>query len=66
MVEFSLEEIYLLKSCNTNNKERAIKILIDFDSCVDSRMQTVIKHLIVKLHEIKSPEMFIALRNFPV
>lgn len=67
MSEFTITEIFLIKSCNTNNMKQCIKVLkgyslVDFG---DSDMKITIKNVLKKLQEMTTDE-FIALRNYPL
>lgn len=68
MVEdkFTLEEIILIKSCNTKDKEKAIQILDSYLEDVDSEMAEIVQNTINKLKEIQDQKDFLELADYPI
>ncbi|MCI8774746.1 MAG: hypothetical protein HFI50_12620 [Lachnospiraceae bacterium] len=64
MNDFTLEEIYLIKSCDSDNKSGVIKELEKYLNHVDAGMEEIIHNALDKLYEITDKE-FIDLRNYP-
>lgn len=64
MNDFTLEEIYLIKSCDSDNKSGVIKELEKYLNYVDSDMKEIIYNALDKLHGISDKE-FTDLRNYP-
>lgn len=61
---FTVEELVLIKSCNTNNKGSAIHILETYLN-MDAVMDEIIQHLIDKLQNVPEQD-FIELINYPI
>lgn len=61
---FTVEELVLIKSCNTNNKGSAIHILETYLN-MDAVMDEIIQHLIDKLQNVPEQD-FIKLINYPI
>lgn len=64
MNDFTLEEIYLIKSCDSDNRSGVIKELEKYLNYVDSDMKEIIHNALDKLHGISDKE-FTDLRNYP-
>lgn len=64
MKDFTLEEIYLIKSCDSDNKSGVIKELEKYLNHVDSDMKEIIHNTLDKLYGISDME-FTDLRNYP-
>lgn len=61
---FTVEEIVLIQSCNTNNKDSAVHILRTYLND-DASMNEIIRHSIDKLQKV-SEQDFIELINYQV
>lgn len=64
MKDFTLEEIYLIKSCDSDNKFGVIKELGKYLNYVDSDMKEIVRNALDKLHGISDKE-FTDLKNYP-
>lgn len=64
MRNFTLEEIYLIKSCDSDYGSGVIKELEKYLNYVDSDMKEIIHNALDKLHGISDKE-FTDLRNYP-
>lgn len=67
---FTLEEIYLVKSCNTNRKDYAIQILKKYlmekyVNNYDSSMIEIIHNTLDKLQKLQEQD-FIELIDYPI
>lgn len=65
MNKFTLEEIYVFKTCHTANKDKSIRVLKTYLNTVDYAMKEIIQSLINKLYEATEQE-FLELINYPV
>ena len=63
--KFTLEEIYLVKTCNTHDKDMAFLLLQTYLSHVPWQMSKTILHLLDKL-EVLTDEEFAEIVSFPV
>lgn len=64
MSNFTLEEIYLIKSCDSDDKSGVMKELKSYFKYVDSDMAEIINNALGKLSKL-SDEAFADLRNYP-
>lgn len=65
MIGFTLEEIYIFKTCNTTNKNKSIQVLKTYLNTDDSAMKEMVQSVIDKLHKVTEQE-FLELINYPV
>ena len=65
MEKYTIEEIMLIKSCNTKYKDMAIQILNSYMRDVDSEMAKTIQNTIVKLKE-QSQEDYLEALDYPI
>ena len=65
MSNFTLEEIYIFKTCNTTNKNKSIQVLKTYLNTDDSAMKEMVQSVIDKLHKVTERE-FLELINYPV
>ena len=62
--DFTIEEIMLIKNCNTRDKKSAIKTLKLYTDSEDSGMNETLHNTISKLHGVTEQE-FIELLEYP-
>lgn len=63
--KFTIEEIMLIKSCNTKDKDKAVLILKSYLKDVGSEMAETIRNTIDKLQELNQ-EDFLEAANYPI
>ncbi len=63
--KFTIEEIMLIKSCHTKDKDKAILILKSYLKDVGSEMAETIRNTIEKLQKL-SQEDFLEAVNYPI
>lgn len=65
MGEFTIEEIMLIKSCNTRDKDKAIRILDSYIEDVDPAMAETIRNTITKLKR-QNQEEYLEAADYPI
>lgn len=64
-MRYTIEEIMLIKSCNTKDKDRAIQILGSYIGVVDYEMAKLIRNMITNLKE-QSQEEYLEAADYPI
>lgn len=65
MSNFTLEEIYIFKTCHTTNKDKSIQVLKTYLSTGDSVITEITQSIIDKLRKATEQEFF-ELINYPL
>ena len=63
--KFTIEEIMLIKTCNTKDKDKAIRILDSYIKDVDPAMVETIQNTITKLKE-QNQEEYLEAADYPI
>ena len=63
--KFTIEEIMLIRSCNTKDKDKAIRILDSYVTDVDPAMAETIQDTIAKLKG-QSQEEYLEAADYPI
>ena len=65
MSSFTLEEIYILKTCHTTNKDKSIQVLKTYLNTGDFAITEIAQSVINKLRKMTEQE-YLELINYPV
>ena len=63
--DFTIEEIMLIKNCNTRDKKSALKMLRTYADSGDPSINEISDHTRIKLHDVTDQE-FNELVDYPI